>query len=474
MTMRTSARDSAAPRRTTAATVPVRVVPRHGGRQLRRTLGNQATARVLGGEAKSVVPPAVRRVLSSPGEPLDLPTRRLMEPHFRYDLSGVRVHHGPAAAASATAVHALAYTVGGHIVFGSGQYLPGSDQGRALLAHELTHVVQQRNVDTATGSIRLGNPADDAERRADALDAEPTLRRAVAPVSTWAGTFTADPYDTVNLEVGGHVVGYGGDIGITFTPGPLVDAERISFVQQARSVKDGTPYNKYEQPEKERKTAESRMIPDGGHIDQRPTSRTPLYTPATTGWHYRDANGVVKTQDASMHDGSTLSSGDAYAPAQQTGEWRQEFEATVLATAGRQQGTYYGSVRWGWAKSASDADPHRLTFEARSMDVPTSTFMAAAELWNAGRTSDNAKPDEVPIAGLRKVAAKSADLWESRDKRVKIATLAKGTSLEQTDIQLRSMLPSLSWFWTKVTVLSGRQAGKTGWIWNTDLSPRRP
>lgn len=89
------------------------------------------------------VPPIVHEVLSSSGQPLDAGTRAFMGPRFGYDFSQVRVHTDARAAESARAVGALAYTVGGDVVFGTGQYTPGTSKGRRLLAHELTHVVQQ-------------------------------------------------------------------------------------------------------------------------------------------------------------------------------------------------------------------------------------------------------------------------------------------------------------------------------------------
>jgi hypothetical protein len=89
------------------------------------------------------VPESVYRVLSSPGVPLDAITRRQMELHFGRDLSSVRLHLDSAAAESAEAVLALAYTYGNHIVFGADQYDPWSLPGKRVLVHELTHVVQQ-------------------------------------------------------------------------------------------------------------------------------------------------------------------------------------------------------------------------------------------------------------------------------------------------------------------------------------------
>ncbi len=145
--------------------------------------------------AMEEAPPIVHEVLRSPGHPLDPAARDLLEPHFgqdfsrvrlrtgglpgpqgrlavnrpddsfeqeadrlaervtqggdsdetgsRYDFSGVRIHADAAAAESARAVGALAYTAGRDVVFAAGQYAPASAAGRELLAHELTHVVQQ-------------------------------------------------------------------------------------------------------------------------------------------------------------------------------------------------------------------------------------------------------------------------------------------------------------------------------------------
>jgi Domain of unknown function (DUF4157) len=88
-------------------------------------------------------PPSVPATLAAPGHPLDPSTRAFFEPRFGQDFSAVRVHAGPVAAQSARDVNAHAYTVGNHIVFGADRLAPSASPGRRLLAHELTHVVQQ-------------------------------------------------------------------------------------------------------------------------------------------------------------------------------------------------------------------------------------------------------------------------------------------------------------------------------------------
>lgn len=98
----------------------------------------------------------------SPGE------RSFFEPRFRRDFGHVRIHTGARAAESARSVNALAYTLGRNVVFGPGQYAPQTADGKRLLAHELTHVVQQQEGRHASSSINpliSSAPAKTVQRR---------------------------------------------------------------------------------------------------------------------------------------------------------------------------------------------------------------------------------------------------------------------------------------------------------------------
>lgn len=90
-------------------------------------------------------PPSVHKVISSGGQSLDTVTRGFMESRFGYDFGNVQVHNDLTAHRSSSEINALAYTHGNHVVFGAGQYQPGNDGGKKLLAHELAHVIQQNN-----------------------------------------------------------------------------------------------------------------------------------------------------------------------------------------------------------------------------------------------------------------------------------------------------------------------------------------
>lgn len=115
---------------------------------------------------------AVHEVLRAPGRPLDEPVRADMESRLGADFSDVRVHTDASAHTSAESVNAHAYTSGSHIVFQRGRYNTSSAAGRHTLAHELTHVIQQRNgpvagTDRGDGT-KVSDPSDRFEREAEA------------------------------------------------------------------------------------------------------------------------------------------------------------------------------------------------------------------------------------------------------------------------------------------------------------------
>jgi uncharacterized protein DUF4157 len=93
-------------------------------------------------------------VPGSDGQPLDATTRAYMEPRFGHDFGQVRVHTDESAAEAASGYHARAYTVGSDIVFGAEEYAPGTSAGQRLIAHELTHVVQQGSDSTAAATVQ--------------------------------------------------------------------------------------------------------------------------------------------------------------------------------------------------------------------------------------------------------------------------------------------------------------------------------
>ena len=136
---------------------------------LQKTAGNASVSAALEEQEQ---PSLVKDVVGSGGgSPLDRETRGFMESRLGADFSDVRVHTDGKASESARSVQAHAYTVGSDVVFQSGQYTPESDSGKRMLAHELTHVVQQRSGPVAgtpaPGGIKISHPSDTFERAAE-------------------------------------------------------------------------------------------------------------------------------------------------------------------------------------------------------------------------------------------------------------------------------------------------------------------
>jgi len=169
-----------------------------------------------------------------------------------------------------------------------------------------------------------------------------------------------------------------------------------------------------------------------------------------------------------MHDDPKLASGDFYTEAVQTAVWSQQFETAAVALSGAQAGTFYGSVQWGWLKNPLDTVPRLMDFKTKSADAPSPIFMEAAKRWNASVTSSQEKSVGVPVDALK--TAIETPLWDSPDKRKKVATLARGTRLARLGTSLAPISSLEFWLWAKVTVISGKHAKKVGYVSEADIS----
>lgn len=161
-------------------------------------LARKARGEFAGG---SPVPAIVGEVLRSPGRPLDSASQTSMAERFEFDFSRVRIHDDVVAARSASAVSALAYTVGRDIAFAAGQYSPGTAAGRRLLAHELTHVVQQHASATPASQPLTVAPADGpGESEADATADAVLAGFPVAPRARPSGALHRKMHNQTILE----------------------------------------------------------------------------------------------------------------------------------------------------------------------------------------------------------------------------------------------------------------------------------
>lgn len=149
---------------------------------LHRTINDQVALRVrarqdssLAGNAREgsngQAPGAVDELLGSSGEPLPTHIRRFFESRLGADLGSVRVHADSSAASAARSLGATAFTCGADIAFAANRYQPRNGAGQRLLAHELTHVMQQRRGDTMSAGAAI-DPSGAAEREATAVAGE--------------------------------------------------------------------------------------------------------------------------------------------------------------------------------------------------------------------------------------------------------------------------------------------------------------
>jgi hypothetical protein len=141
----------------------------------------------LGNLPTHEIPPIVHDVLNSPGQRLDKQTRAFMEPRFGHDFSDIHIHTDAKAAKSARAVNALAYTVGQNVVFGENQYMPQTVEGRRLLAHELTHTLQQSSLYRSSLSSDKVDDSREAEHNAESIADAVITNKALPPVQKSTG-----------------------------------------------------------------------------------------------------------------------------------------------------------------------------------------------------------------------------------------------------------------------------------------------
>jgi hypothetical protein len=333
------------------------------------------------GAPKSEAPPIVHDVLSSPGQALDTTTRTFMESRFGHDFSDVRLHTDAKAAESARAVNAQAYTVGRDVVFGNGQYAPHSPAGQRLMAHELTHVVQQ------SGSLFPQRMQRNTKVPMDFGEFETTMFK---------------EFDKRGVE-----------IRLKFSPDESkVDAKKIALSQSVRNITaKGQPYA-LSPSQASRMVARGqsegysidtdsnnpvyggRDLPGGTQdLKDTPISADPLYglgiRPFVLGVHSNYELGYcykANPKDSSKQK-KPASLWDKPHGAGEPGE-SMMFETTALAIDGADKDKYYGSVKWGYKIEGKATAPSVTIMDITwaSAEKPTANFMDSAKLWNKGKT----------------------------------------------------------------------------------------
>lgn len=374
---------------------------------------------------------------SNPGTPLDSATRQPLERFFQRDLNDIRLFSDDASRTTAQSLGALAYTYGQDIHLGSQAQALSGERRNALLAHEVTHALQQ--------PVASGEPGHDAavdaanapgEHHADAMSrafmadrqgrpegtamrdrlgshqvASPRLQLTRFP--THYGEFEDYKFNEVK-DAAGTVIGV--QMYLKFHPGPNVDATKIGITQAAGGHEDGKLTTEGVWGRRQATSGPGA----GNFIDAGETNPSPMYgatsvkttgAPADKlgsygapgisavtheqlvkagfdvtgigygggsvfGYNYLDAGVQKGPVPAEMHDAPMMPS------AMNSSE--QHFESAALAMEGKMAGTYLGAVQWGWSRDAAGKFSS-IPASIKSRGVPSSTFLTAASVWNPAK-----------------------------------------------------------------------------------------
>lgn len=403
-----------------------------------------------------------------------------MEDAFDFSFANVRVHEDDRAAS----VGALAYTQGHDLHFAPGQYSPTSSAGQELIGHELAHVVQQSEgrvgVNTQFKGV-AGNDDPGLEREADEWGARAARGEAVGRTGGGGGGGGAVQRSVVQrtpqpshsgrfLDTAYAETANGCDIHLQFEPGATVDATKIGLTQSVKTTASGSAIVTDPQ------TAPRQVASGAGagfEIDRIAGRNDPIYgspqlgagrgladtpnhaagaaapvlgtnTNYILGHHFTDSSGP-HTKNAELKDGP------GRAPAPNTG---MEFETTALAIEGAQQGTYYGSVKWGWQSDASGTIT-KIPFTLVSQGVPSQNFLAAAGQWNAVTAGGTLKARNSPTQMYRLTGA---------------TFTASITVPQNTTVISNGTIGAGAIEYVSVTVQGGALNGTNGFIRATDLA----
>jgi hypothetical protein len=487
--------------------------------------------------AVGAAPPAahaVDAVLRAPGQGLDQPTRAFFGTRFGYDFSRVRVHTDANAVSSADAVHARAYTVGHHVVFSRNEYAPESESGRSLLAHELAHVLQQRNTTgSSQPSLEIGQPSDRAEREADALaraslagahrlnpdpESRPVLRRTPKDKDaackdpknkTWAGCFSTEWYDLRSGKEVGAFVPCGADIKIHFTPNNNVDAEKIAFIQTAQSSEGDQPVSIYITRDPEPDAAKPDLTPDM-------TPRIKGVSPYRHSQEEKDTDLSRKIDVLDAGGGTAIDN----LPKNRSplAGMKDPDKGNELSGAGEIKDNQFGRHLRDGSKPPLDAtmrdypafSPHKHAeaqqiFETAALAVegPQKGAFYGSVQWGWKKGSSDNKPTLLPFRLLKEatpsaIFGAAAKLWNaskatSGDASIRVPMAAemftaakkvelmgspgKGTSLAKlemnTRVEVTEKLDDAHKDWRNIVVISGPFAGRVGWVKQESLSDKK-
>src|SRR5690606_22216156 len=292
-------------------------------------------------------------------------------------------------------------------------------------------------------------------------------------VNTWGGTCDTDRYD-LRQDLDSFGVAQPGsrgvDMSLKFTPNAVVDAEKIGLTQSVNTIRNNSVVSA-SPTIGGRSISSGDAITVGGqsdegvHIDRASTRNNPIYGSSSLGaragmdrtamdnnstanpiqmgvtgggnatyqlGYRKKVGGSWRVQDAKLYDGPTVGSAGNNS--------KQIFETTALAIKGAQAGTYYGSIQWGW-KTDNAGNHTKIPFQAVSEGVPSSSFLKAAELWNASTDSTGRATADLPVVDVHLV--RNSPITLSPPIPLAPITLPVGTRVEVIQPWHPPMAPDL-------------------------------
>jgi hypothetical protein len=173
------------------------------------------------------------------------------------------------------------------------------------------------------------------------------------------------------------------------------------------------------------------------------------------GFHFSNTTGLQQ-QDAKLADGPSIGSVDV------SKDSAQVFETTALAIKGHDQGTYYGSVQWGWRTDAAGSHT-KIPFRVVSEGVPSSTYLKAAGMWNTTKSSNGADTVDLPLADVKLI------------NNVSGVNIGLGPMYTHLPFGTRVVEEPafVSMTQTRIRVVDGPFIGEVGFVNNSDLSDER-
>ncbi len=393
-------------------------------------------------------PPIVGEALNMPGQPLATDVRAFMEPRFQHDFSRVRVHTDARASHSARAVNALAYTLGHDVVFDSEQYSPHTPGGQRLLAHELTHVIQQES-STPGQPAGLEMDAGDAyEKEADTAASSALSGRGVGVsgisklpvqrmqrqrrVDTHAGIFEQTRHQPVGGPTFSPDVAY--DVRIEFLPFDIADCDQIAMTQTV--VERGAAGVVHVSTAEQNRALTATEGTEGLAIDRLSGARFPYYGTTNAGTtsptaHFGSHTPRHRPDRAWIEDTPTSSraSGDVTSI---------RFETCAICKQGTDQNAYYGCASWGYNIDAANHFTE-APFERVSKGTPSTDFRTAAGKWNAQTVPVETVDLPIPTYSTRNATMTLAELRaEILALQTRLAGLAPGdANIPQITFDLR-------------------------------------